>query len=156
MTAPTSLDFLQQVKLFLARAAGGLYLPDPGRYRELGCQIRRRYLYVELRSGFLGRPYDQADPFCFIDVATGDVLYPQNRHRPAPGARGNIGAEDHLGYGIGPWGALTRRQLRLRATAPRAPSQPGPPPALRRRPAGTGAAPRPGSGRRRRPAAAPR
>lgn len=62
----------------------------------------RKYIRICAPSG-PGR-----SAFCFVEVATGNVLKADGWKKPARGARGNIYAADFGGYGVTEFGAQYR------------------------------------------------
>lgn len=63
-----------------------------------------KYVRVFKQSGSGSR-----DAFCFIEVETGNVLYPDGWKRPAKGVRGSIYAADFGGFGVTQYGANRAR-----------------------------------------------
>lgn len=63
-----------------------------------------KYVRVFKQSGSGSR-----DAFCFVEVATGDVLYPDGWKRPAKGARGSIYSPTFEGFGVSQYGANRAR-----------------------------------------------
>lgn len=47
--------------------------------------------------------------YCFVEIATGNVLKAESWKKPAPGPRGSIYAKDVAGYGINGYGANYKR-----------------------------------------------
>jgi len=76
---------------------------------EMGKKNCRVVKYLDFPKNTDGsKPYDHANAYCFIDLATGDILKPASFKAPVKGARGNILTDTPL-KGCGPYGVEYKR-----------------------------------------------
>lgn len=76
------VEFARKVQALINRSQRGAHLPD----KDVTVTFRRRYAALWTEGGKV--------IWCFVEMATGDILKPDSWRRPAKHARGSLHAID--------------------------------------------------------------